>query len=641
MGAVPAESCLSPTRARSRRRRAWSWAVGGVAAALLVGCATPQRPVSRIVNGRVLITRSISPDAYAHAARSLLYEEEQRWDEAARELQRALSLDDGGAELRAHLAELFVRLGRLDDAAEQIQRSFQIAETVEGHVAAAHLAEARGDAKAALQHYRAGAAFALTDESPDAVERAHLALAEAELGAEDVEAALRTVSKLADVAPDSVRARVQQASMAWALGRLDVASTALDEALHLEPTDLDARLMHAALLVAMDRIPQAKASFRETLERADDPIEIAEMFLKWLVARGDRAEAAAEAERLTPDIVDEGTVETIIRIERAAGRREQALAAADKAVQKGVSPARVAVLAAAVLVDAKDNVAAATRLLRVSRSGASPATVSEFIESRLRAAEALREAPGGTHLDEAARALDEAAAAAGAGTAAARGAKAAAGARTAPAAGDGGPGAPAGERDWSGDLVVARALLEEKRGDAVRAARTLDAALEGDPDNQRLLLVRAAVEERRGDWRRALTFAGKILAADPRNVDALNFHGFVAAEHGHELAAAMRRLRVAIALNPGAGGVVDSLGWAYLHAGQLDRAQELLAQADRLEPGDPEILSHLAELYLKRQDRPRAIDLYKRALTRDPPERLARDIQARLVTLGARSAAER
>ena len=73
------------------------------------------------------------------------YEEEERWKEAADELQRALPFDPEAAEVRAHLAELFIRLGRLDDAAEQIARSLQIAPTVEGYLAEAHLAEAYGD----------------------------------------------------------------------------------------------------------------------------------------------------------------------------------------------------------------------------------------------------------------------------------------------------------------------------------------------------------------------------------------------------------------------------------------------------------------------------------------------------------------
>ena len=604
------------------------------AVATLVGCATSPRKVTRIVNGRVIVTRAISPDAYSHVARALMYEEEQQWDEAARELQRALPFDDAGAELRAHLADLFVRLGRLDDAAEQVRRSLQIAETVEGHLAAAHVAEARRDVKGALGHYRKGASFALSDESPDAVERAHLALADAELGAVEVDAAFETLRKLTDVAPDSVRARVQLGALAWALGRVPVATSALGEALRLEPADLEARLTMAALLVATDRIPEAKTAYRETLERTDDAVEIAEMFLKWLVARGDKAEAAAEADRLTPDVVDEGTVEGIIRVEGAAGRAERAVAAADQAIRKGVSAARVTLWLAGALLDAKDHAGAADRLLKLSRTGPAAASLNEFIESRLRAAEALREAPGSSRLGEAARALEEAAAAIAT-------AKQPSAAANKPKGSSAGTSAAEQERDWSVDLVVARALLDEKRGDAVRAARTLDTALAAEPTSARLLLVRAAIDERQGEWRTALAFAERILKADSRNFEALNFHGFVSADHGQDLPSAMRRLQVAMALNPGRGGVVDSLGWAYLNSGNLERAGDLLAQADRLEPGDPEILMHLGDLFAKRREVARAIETYRRALTLLPSERVAREIQGKLGALGPRSAAGR
>ena len=92
-----------------------------------VGCATAPQPVTKIVNGRVVVTRAVSPEAYEHVTRAMLYEEEERWKDAADELQRALPFDPEAAEVRAQLAELFIRLDRLDDAAEQIARSLQIA----------------------------------------------------------------------------------------------------------------------------------------------------------------------------------------------------------------------------------------------------------------------------------------------------------------------------------------------------------------------------------------------------------------------------------------------------------------------------------------------------------------------------------
>src|SRR5439155_15519265 len=138
--------------------------------------------------------------------------------------------------------------------------------------------------------------------------------------------------------------------------------------------------------------------------------------------------------------------------------------------------------------------------------------------------------------------------------------------------------------------------LQEKRGDAARAARVLDDALAAKPDDarvvDRLILERASVDDHRGDWQRAAERAETILAREPRNVEALNFAGFIAADHGADLPRALKRLQAAMALSPGSGGVVDSLGWAYFKAGDLARADRFLEEAGRLEPSDPEILEH-------------------------------------------------
>jgi len=591
-----------------------------------LGCASAPPPVSKIVNGQVVISRAIGPDAYAHYARAQLYEEEQNWEEAARELRRVLALDDQAPEVRAQLADVLLQLGQLDDAAEEVERSLALEPTVPGYAAAAHLAEARHDDRTALGRYREAAALALSDGDMEEIETTHLALASAQLAALDLPAAHATIRVLADTDRDSVRARVELGAMAWAEGRLDEAETALKEALALEPEQIDARLVLAALHVAQGRAAQAKAVFRDALERAEDSLDVGEMYLKWLVASGDRAAADQEADRLTPDVIDESTVDAIVRIERAAGRPERARAAAERALERGVPAGHVALLVGGALADAKDYAGAATRLLKVPKGD------PDFIESRLRAAEALRRAGGARQLEQAERALDEATAAATAEAATDAGAGGSGGAAVAgKAAKTGADGAgDARPRGWMSDLIVARALLDEKRGDPVRALRGLDLAMQGHADEPRFILVHAAIDERRGEWRAALAEAGKILAGDPRNVEALNFAGFVAADHGGDLKLAVRQLQVAMVLDPGAGGIVDSLGWAYLRQGDLARAATFLIQGDRLEPGDPEILAHLAELYSRQNQNDRAAATYRRALEHDPDERVARDIQARL-----------
>jgi Flp pilus assembly protein TadD len=87
--------------------------------------------------------------------------------------------------------------------------------------------------------------------------------------------------------------------------------------------------------------------------------------------------------------------------------------------------------------------------------------------------------------------------------------------------------------------------------------------------------------------------------------------------------------------------VIDSLGWAYFRAGDLARADVFLEQAGRLEPGDPEVLQHLGDLYAGRQERDRALATYRRALGFKPVDRVARELGERIRTLEAKSAAGR
>jgi len=582
----------------------------GLLVGLALGCATAPQPITRIVNGRLVVTRAVRPEAYEHVTRAYLYEEEERWQEAADELQRVLPFDPDAAEVRAELAELFIRLGRRDDAADEVARSLALSPTVVGYLAQAHLAELRAEsprqpASDPIPSLEQAARLALADADAEEVETTHLELADVRVGALDLPAALETVRRLVHAAPETQRGRVQLAALAWTMDARDEAIGALTAALEDEPADVEARILLAELQVAGGHDKEAKTSFVEAIDRADAPLEIAQAFAGWLVLRGELAEAQELADRLTADVPDVDTLEQAAALERRVKRPERALALAERARKMGASPGRVAIMIGAAL-SAKDDQAGAIKSFRtVAKSD------PLFFEASLRIAELLREKG---KLDEARKALD---AAAGAGT----------------------------DGLHKVELALARSQLEEKRGDSARAARVLDDALteigSAGQLGTRLVLERAAVDDRRGDWQRALTRAEEILAREPRNVEALNFAGFLAADHAQDLPRAIKRLQAAVALSPGAGGIVDSLGWAYFRAGDLARADSFLEQAGRLEPADPEILGHLGDLYAKRQERDRALMTYRRALTLSPTDRVARELGERLRTLDAKSAAGR
>ena len=175
-----------------------------LAAVCLGACATQPPPVTKLVNDRQIVTRSVNASAYEHASRAFLYEEEERWQDAAAELQRALVFDDESPELQAHLAEIFMRLGRLSDAAAAIRASFKIEVTADGLMAEAHLRQAQGDVAGAVQSLRQAVGKVDFADEPDTAETVYLELAEAQILALDVPAAASTLADLCRQEPASL-----------------------------------------------------------------------------------------------------------------------------------------------------------------------------------------------------------------------------------------------------------------------------------------------------------------------------------------------------------------------------------------------------------------------------------------------------
>ena len=96
--------------------------------------------MSKLVGGRVVVTRPVDPNAYEHVGRALLYQEEDRPEEAIDELKRALNFDRDAPEVHARIAELYLNLDRIKDAQEAIRDSLALGETVDGFVAQARAA---------------------------------------------------------------------------------------------------------------------------------------------------------------------------------------------------------------------------------------------------------------------------------------------------------------------------------------------------------------------------------------------------------------------------------------------------------------------------------------------------------------------
>jgi Tfp pilus assembly protein PilF len=577
----------------------------GLAGVCLGACAT-QPPITKLVNDRQIVTRSVNASAYEHASRAFLYEEEERWQDAAAELQRALVFDDESPELQAHLAEIFMRLGRPSDAAAAIRASFKIEVTADGLMAEAHMREAQGDVAGAVQSLRQATGKVDLADQPDTAETVSLDLAEAQILALDVPAAAGSLADLCRQEPASLQGHMRLMAVAWAMGDMKQSEAQLRQTLAAEPNHIEALTALAWLLAAQGRNDEARRAFREALDRGDGAMEIAAAYARFLVSIGDNKAAAQLADDLVSPLAgsDSDTLAGNIELERSAHRLDRALALVKKAQEVGVSDnakTRLALTAAALLKEQGHGDEAVTTLLAV------PKTSPLFFEAQVRAAELLRD-DGKT--SEAARAAESAAA--------------------------------AGENaDQKIDAAIALAFVDEKRGDAIMATRKLEALRASHPDQAHLTLSLAMIEERRGAWQRALDLVEPLIKKKPGSVEALNFWGFVAADHSHDLDKARKRLQAAAALDPGSGAVLDSLGWVSFRAGQLDKAGLFLEQAGRLDPVDAEILTHLGDLYAKRSEPERAAAAYRKALSQKPEERLRRRLEESLAGLESRRAAGR
>tara|TARA_B100000925_G_scaffold276623_1_gene243903 strand:+ start:46 stop:909 length:864 start_codon:yes stop_codon:yes gene_type:complete len=95
------------------------------------------------------------------------------------------------------------------------------------------------------------------------------------------------------------------------------------------------------------------------------------------------------------------------------------------------------------------------------------------------------------------------------------------------------------------------------------------------------------------------------------DVSTLNLMAFTMAEARVSLQEAIAAGKKAVLLEPMNPAIIDTLGWAYFQAGQLDKAKRYLKRAYALEPKEVEIAWHLASLYAEVGDFQKAQEILK------------------------------
>lgn len=182
-------------------------------------------------------------------------------------------------------------------------------------------------------------------------------------------------------------------------------------------------------------------------------------------------------------------------------------------------------------------------------------------------------------------------------------------------------------------IIVTYSAVCRQAEELSRAETILKKALQKDPANEKLNYELGMVYYLQGRADESVAAMEKILETNPDSARALNFIGYSWAERGIRLDDAEANIRRALELSPGAGYIMDSLGWVYYQRGEYDQAMEWLLKALDNEGEDAEILEHVGDCHLAMGNKSKAAEIYERALEEAVMTRVKTRIEKKLEEL--------
>jgi tetratricopeptide (TPR) repeat protein len=175
---------------------------------------------------------------------------------------------------------------------------------------------------------------------------------------------------------------------------------------------------------------------------------------------------------------------------------------------------------------------------------------------------------------------------------------------------------------------IAQAQLLSNGGENDQSLARIDDALARCPGHPDLLYQKAILLEKAGRTDAAITQLEHLYHDRPQDGTITNALGFLLADHSRELGRADHLIEAALKSEPDNPAILDSLGWVYYRRGQPQQALALLERAFRLAQ-DGDIGAHWGEVLWALGEKSRARDAWNRALIADPDNALVRAAQQR------------
>ena len=176
-------------------------------------------------------------------------------------------------------------------------------------------------------------------------------------------------------------------------------------------------------------------------------------------------------------------------------------------------------------------------------------------------------------------------------------------------------------------LIEIEALPEQGQTDA--AWQLTEQALIEFPEDLNLLHARAMLAEKRGDLAQLERDLRLIIEREPDNAMALNALGYTLTDKTDRHTEALDLIEQAYRLNPDDPAILDSLGWVHFRLGELKKAERYLRQAYERFP-DHEVAAHLGEVLWTSGQQRKARSVWSEALRQDPDSTILRETMQRL-----------
>lgn len=165
-------------------------------------------------------------------------------------------------------------------------------------------------------------------------------------------------------------------------------------------------------------------------------------------------------------------------------------------------------------------------------------------------------------------------------------------------------------------------------GRSEESMQVLGAALEVFPGDIDLLYQRAITADALGRMDVFEDDLRAILARDPDNVDALNTLGYTLADRTDRFEEAYVYIQRALAQSPQSNAILDSMGWVLYRLGNHKEALKYLRRSLEIKQ-DHEVAAHLGEVLWVSGERQEAINVWEQALELFPDDKLLLDVMKR------------